>query len=698
MAQGPLVYDTLPLGSIRILTVLPGSPSSKLRCTLGATRLLTAFSMRSVETSFEALSYTWGETVNLQRVTCNESELQVTQNLFQALVQLRYENAPRTLWVDAICINQEDLDEKSKQIPLMKFIYAYAERVIIWLGPADETTSKGLSLVDHAARCLRRETGLNLPLPGKDKIPPERFDDERNCARGFPSKTELGEWMSLMNLFERKWFTRCWVFQESALATAATVQVGHYELDWADLCVASTFFSYKSYSSIVKGHSAALLHVFNLCSSSRIGSGAGEFRSMPLAAWIFGFLGVFSFSPVRPRFTNFRRMPLIELLISTYRFQATDPKDKVFAVLGLAEEEVNFPVDYKMSLEEICTNVSRLLLLQQARSSSYSLRILKCLYTWASSFWSQPYHSELYPLQVLSYVKHYPDACVGFVGPHVQQVAQFPSWVARWHEAIPEVKLERDEDEVQPMFAISGLPSSAKFFAGGTDYPGVLIEPATPKEISLEGFVFGTISHGVNFLRLPPLSRPRLWDLVLDIRSVREDRNAPYPTGESIDEAFALTLTMADTTLLTVDAKAETYHAIDFQHFCVSLYEQTVRILTKQEHMEEVEHLKKEWDSEYQRLNALVGGHTKSPKFSPDLQISCLGRKVFSTSDGYVGVGDVTLEPGDLVCVLFGGKIPFILRPVDGKFRLVGECYLHGIMLGEALEEGRKDAQRFTLV
>ncbi|PMD46842.1 hypothetical protein L207DRAFT_377597, partial [Hyaloscypha variabilis F] len=75
------------------------------------------------------------------------------------------------------------------------------------------------------------------------------------------------------------------------------------------------------------------------------------------------------------------------------------------------------------------------------------------------------------------------------------------------------------------------------------------------------------------------------------------------------------------------------------------------------------------------------------------VQLTCLKNKLFSSKGGYVGVGDIKLENDDLVCVLFGAKMPFILRPIGKRYRLVGECYLHGIMLGEALEEGREKAQ-----
>jgi hypothetical protein len=179
---------------------------------------------------------------------------------------------------------------------------------------------------------------------------------------------------------------------------------------------------------------------------------------------------------------------------------------------------------------------------------------------------------------------------------------------------------------------------------------------------------------------------------------MREDRLAPYPTGEGIDEAFALTLTMADTITLTNSPGAETYHAIDFQHFSVSIYEQTMAAMVRQGRSEDVEELNTKYGAEYKRLKGLVGTHIKSPKFSGALQTACLGRQLFATANGYICIGDITLEPGDFVSVLLGGKVPFIIRQVKDKYRLVGECYLHGIMLGEAVKEGLQRRQLFDFI
>ena len=184
--------------------------------------------------------------------------------------------------------------------------------------------------------------------------------------------------------------------------------------------------------------------------------------------------------------------------------------------------------------------------------------------------------------------------------------------------------------------------------------------------------------------------------MILEIRSVREERHAPYPTGESIDEAFASTLALADEPQSTHGAK--TYHAIDFQTFCVWLYEKTITSLKGQGGIDDIDRLRTEWEAEYQRLKGLVGKHVMSPTFWEDLQLCCTGKKLFSTTSGHIGLGNVTLEPGDLVCVFLGGRTPFIVRPVDRKYKFVGECYLHGIMQGEALEEGLQKRQLITLI
>jgi hypothetical protein len=125
-------YDYTKLAhtdSIRLVELLPGSVGSPLACNIVDAR-------KNNEPKYEALSYAWGEPTmsHTVRELASQATLHITSNLSQALRAIRYENRPRVLWIDAICINQSDLREKGHQVALMGQIYRDAQRVVVWLG------------------------------------------------------------------------------------------------------------------------------------------------------------------------------------------------------------------------------------------------------------------------------------------------------------------------------------------------------------------------------------------------------------------------------------------------------------------------------------------------------------------------------------------------------------------------------------
>jgi hypothetical protein len=83
---------------------------------------------------FEALSYTWGDTTNQKMIQVNGQPFQVTNNLYIALQHLRRDNEARCMWIDAVCINQDDLGERSRQVTQMEHIYQLAKTVVVFLG------------------------------------------------------------------------------------------------------------------------------------------------------------------------------------------------------------------------------------------------------------------------------------------------------------------------------------------------------------------------------------------------------------------------------------------------------------------------------------------------------------------------------------------------------------------------------------
>jgi hypothetical protein len=203
-------YQYQPLSttrSTRILTILPSCNSNApIRGVISEIDL-------DLNPSFEALSYVWGSRGPSNDVSIltrasdgvkETSSLSVTPNCLSALRALRFRLGARRLWIDAICINQDSLEEKNQQVPLMATIYGSAENVLVWLNPGDE----GKGRVRQAARLLRLagwlyqmrllrlyekddQSSNRMPRDSKLIRTCERYVDLQNKKLGGASKSEL---------------------------------------------------------------------------------------------------------------------------------------------------------------------------------------------------------------------------------------------------------------------------------------------------------------------------------------------------------------------------------------------------------------------------------------------------------------------------------------------------------------------------
>jgi hypothetical protein len=115
---------------VRILT-LDGNSGDHISCVLCTVDI----GKDSGEVEFEALSYCWGDGSEKPWIVCDEHVVAIGVNLVEALFYLRVEGEDRSIWVDALCINQEDLNERSIQVAEMARIYQRAQRVIAFIGP-----------------------------------------------------------------------------------------------------------------------------------------------------------------------------------------------------------------------------------------------------------------------------------------------------------------------------------------------------------------------------------------------------------------------------------------------------------------------------------------------------------------------------------------------------------------------------------
>lgn len=191
---------------IRLLDILPGAVGEPPSISLRIVNLADG-------PDFEALSYVWGDVEKTQGILCNGHRVQVTANLHAALDQLRLPDRPRTLWVDALCINQSDLDEKSQQIQIMHLIYKSCRRCVVWLGLADEHSDTALDMVQLMAELVCQK--VNKPLEDLDGHLKDTGRDllqalEIGHPEVLPPKDST-KWVSLFSLLSRQWFTRVWV-------------------------------------------------------------------------------------------------------------------------------------------------------------------------------------------------------------------------------------------------------------------------------------------------------------------------------------------------------------------------------------------------------------------------------------------------------------------------------------------------------
>jgi hypothetical protein len=178
---------------------------------------------------YEALSYVWGDTKILSTLQIEGASFKVTTNLELALRYLRLPDKPRTIWVDAICIDQSNIEERNQQVALMKGIYSSCAVDLVWIGESDEYTKGAIDSVKRMKSLnLQRLTDRgtkNFGVTGSDK---------------FVSFSELGldnidSWGLLKLLKYPTLWERVWVMQEIACCPRAVLVVGNLTLPWETL-------------------------------------------------------------------------------------------------------------------------------------------------------------------------------------------------------------------------------------------------------------------------------------------------------------------------------------------------------------------------------------------------------------------------------------------------------------------------------
>jgi hypothetical protein len=150
--------------TIRLLDIHPGYDDEDVVCSIGHCSL-------SKQPVYEAVSYVWGQSVLSDRTTCNGQQVYVTPNLHDVLKRVRLESEKRTIWIDGLCINQLDSDEKSRQVHFMYRIYQNATRILVWLGPdPDEVASRAFKLCHEISREIQASRNEQNTESGQSEV------------------------------------------------------------------------------------------------------------------------------------------------------------------------------------------------------------------------------------------------------------------------------------------------------------------------------------------------------------------------------------------------------------------------------------------------------------------------------------------------------------------------------------------------
>jgi hypothetical protein len=209
----PLYFPLVEAQIIRLVELAPGARGDPV-----VIRLFIAELEHHPE--YEAISYVWGNTEDTVPILCNGRTLDITMNLNAAFARVRYNDRPRILWADAVCINQTNMTERSHHVSFMGRIYRHARKVLVCLGQdLDGGAEDVAALVKENADLVSKYGSVaEMPILAQEDF---LFEDPR--------------WKSLATLMKSVWFTRAWVLQEVGLAKDPCILYGEVEFSYRDL-------------------------------------------------------------------------------------------------------------------------------------------------------------------------------------------------------------------------------------------------------------------------------------------------------------------------------------------------------------------------------------------------------------------------------------------------------------------------------
>lgn len=631
-------YAAVPLetDSIRLVSLV--SPAENIA---QAKWNVKVASLGDESTRYCAVSYRWGAPLRDGRfismtndravpIQINDSIIMVAQNLSDFLDQVRSDDElkEKEFWIDAICINQDDPQERSHEVStMMARIYRSATSVIAWLGDADLHTERAFSHLD------------------KLTYPSETQSQSTNHSAPENAGSDGSSWDSTVKLFERTYWNRSWVIQELVLPKNITIRCGKHSRDWSVVSQASHNISTSTWREF-----------FNKRDPERKSRKQARNYGIPT------ILKATKTTMAKEHWTTV----LLYTLIRSRDFEATNLEDKVYSLIGLIQDSVDvghLPLlcpDYGEDCSaartylrvaiQLLRDCEELLILSSVEGRSFQEVKLDGgeLPSWV------PDWSVRLPLglRVTGQKRYSADACFTSPGSLLSREEKLRIWPAVVSEeertvVIGGIKIDHISFSGEPKHAIQDGKPFPKLLNMFLSLPS---QYQTTEEDQLEAFWRTLIANTADEGRLAPRESPILgqgfatW-LQDGVNSVTVSQDE----GRQWDEAKQR-----------------------FNEFC--------------EANSKWKEMSKAYSTPASGLSSSAAAEYWS-FFSHGRHL-----RPFLTENGYLGLGSENLQEGDSVWVVPRSRVPLIFRRVkdassggDYHCELVGGSYLHGFMDGQAL-------------
>ena len=570
---------------IRILGINPGTFHDPLHCRL------RSLPLRKDNLSYGALSYAWGDKSSWTSIPLDgKPGFKVTASVASALRRLRHPEQTRCLWVDAICVNQANVKERNQQVALMTDIFRYAELVYVWLGPC----------------------GILNPSSTQENSDPECCHQHSFEWDGTIDFTKTSS--PLFHAHESskmQWWWRTWAVQEVALARKIAVRIGPHQISW---------------QKALEAFEASWL-------KTRPGDDA----------YRIAYQQFLQFNTLRGK-RGWLGEHLRYLLQLTARHAASDPRDRVYGILGLLDQKQildasqRLAPDYGKTYPEVCVDATLHLI-----SDEQNLDVL--VEDW-------PRLSE--PSWALDFAKG---------------VRKPPSLLQRgqWSFFDPPRRLGNTlrchaSGDLNLRFEVQG------------------------RELVVQGVHFDMVSAMFrNDGEAPDRFTVEPVDLQDSIR--RRSMDVVPRDSQEPDNLRTRTLHWLESSAHIVGEKAAS--PMNANISITDQQEQFARTVSTDWYLR-AEHPGQIHPDDFTRYAPAFRRHKRSGLFHESAWNTLKDRALFVTEQGFCGVsGSLEVHVGDIVVVLSGCSMPVVLRPMGsegGGYRLVGECYVSGIVYGELME------------